>query len=97
MRCVSSISVSNLEAFLNTNCSTNNWSRFPVIIEIRLFFSGKHCMELVDFDRISFAGESQYRGYVITMQPRDCSPKNNLIIGVSPSHNAELNFQSGKE
>uniref|UniRef100_H2YWU1 Methyltransferase domain-containing protein n=1 Tax=Ciona savignyi TaxID=51511 RepID=H2YWU1_CIOSA len=43
---------------------------------------GKHCMGLVDSDRCHFATESNYRTKMYTMLPTNCSPKNNLIVGV---------------
>ena len=42
-------------------------------------------MELVDSDRAAFARESNYETRLFTMQPRDCSPKNNLVLGFSPN------------
>uniref|UniRef100_F6TIA8 Methyltransferase domain-containing protein n=1 Tax=Ciona intestinalis TaxID=7719 RepID=F6TIA8_CIOIN len=43
---------------------------------------GKQCMGLVDTDRIEYAKTKGYTTSIYTMQPGDCSPKNNLIVGV---------------
>ncbi|XP_078483887.1 glutathione S-transferase C-terminal domain-containing protein-like [Ciona intestinalis] len=43
---------------------------------------GKQCMGLVDTDRIEYAQSKGYTTSIYTMQPHDCSPKNNLIVGV---------------
>jgi len=51
-------------------------------------------MELVDGDRAALARESGYETSLYTMQPRDCSPKNNLILGVSPSFKTDLKSSS---
>ncbi|TSK22512.1 Glutathione S-transferase C-terminal domain-containing protein [Bagarius yarrelli] len=50
-------------------------------IERRLI--GKRCMGLVDLDR-SWAAETHgYTVKVMTMEPESCSPKNNMLVGVS--------------
>ena len=45
---------------------------------------GKHCMGLIDLDRVSVAKEHGYEVTLCTMQPYDCTPKNNLLIGYEP-------------
>lgn len=42
-------------------------------------------MELVDKDRLEHARERGYHVELLSMEPRDCTPKNNLLIGVPPS------------
>ena len=42
-------------------------------------------MELVDTDRAFYTQEFGYGTNLYTMQPHDCSPKNNLIVGSAPS------------
>ena len=46
---------------------------------------GKNSMILVDFDRILHAKEHcNYKKLnVFTMDPKSCSPKNNMIVGIS--------------
>lgn len=52
----------------------------------RLFsLLGKKCMGLVDMDRASAAREQGYSVTLYTMQPPECSPKNNLLVGISPT------------
>ncbi|KAM6220714.1 glutathione S-transferase C-terminal domain-containing protein isoform 2-T2 [Rhynchocyon petersi] len=43
---------------------------------------GKQCMYLVDLDRARAAEERGYSVQVISMEPENCSPKNNMIVGV---------------
>ncbi|PNJ84301.1 GSTCD isoform 2 [Pongo abelii] len=43
---------------------------------------GKQCMCLVDLDRARAAEECGYSVQVISMEPENCSPKNNMIVGV---------------
>ncbi|XP_006881217.1 PREDICTED: glutathione S-transferase C-terminal domain-containing protein [Elephantulus edwardii] len=43
---------------------------------------GKQCMCLVDLDRARAAEEHGYSVQVISMEPENCSPKNNMIVGI---------------
>ncbi|XP_007907035.2 glutathione S-transferase C-terminal domain-containing protein [Callorhinchus milii] len=52
---------------------------------------GKNCMGLVDLDRAWAAEEHDYKVFVTSMEPESCSPKNNLIVGRSPSHDFKPN------
>lgn len=45
---------------------------------------GKRCMGLMDMDRANAAREHGYSVTLYTMQPPECSPKNNLLVGISP-------------
>ncbi|CAK8683809.1 glutathione S-transferase C-terminal domain-containing protein-like [Clavelina lepadiformis] len=45
---------------------------------------GKHCMGLVDMDRIFAATDRSYEASLYSLFPHDCSPKNNLIVGKAP-------------
>nr|CAB3251053.1 glutathione S-transferase C-terminal domain-containing protein-like [Phallusia mammillata] len=43
---------------------------------------GKHCMAIMDTDRINAASDQGYKTELYSLQPQNCSPKNNLIVGV---------------
>lgn len=45
---------------------------------------GEVCMGLIDTDRAFYAQEQGYKTYLTTLQPVTCSPKHNLLIGISP-------------
>ncbi|KFM64687.1 Glutathione S-transferase C-terminal domain-containing protein, partial [Stegodyphus mimosarum] len=45
---------------------------------------GELCMGLIDTDRALYAEESGYKVELTTLQPITCSPKHNLLIGISP-------------
>ncbi|XP_071510910.1 glutathione S-transferase C-terminal domain-containing protein-like [Diadema antillarum] len=45
---------------------------------------GKHCMGFIDKDRAELARQHGYDVTVCSLKPAACSPKNNLLIGVSP-------------
>ncbi|XP_042907398.2 glutathione S-transferase C-terminal domain-containing protein [Parasteatoda tepidariorum] len=45
---------------------------------------GELCMGLIDTDRVHLAQEYEYEVRLTTLHPKSCSPKHNLIIGVSP-------------
>nr|XP_054754671.1 glutathione S-transferase C-terminal domain-containing protein-like [Lytechinus pictus] len=47
---------------------------------------GKRCMGYIDRDRAEFAREYGYQVTICSLIPETCSPKNNLLIGVSPLH-----------
>ena len=42
---------------------------------------GKYCMGVIDSDRMYHAEQHGYQTELFTMQPRTCSPKNNVIYG----------------
>jgi len=42
---------------------------------------GKHCMGVIDSDRMYHAEQHGYQTELFIMQPRTCSPKNNVIYG----------------
>uniref|UniRef100_A0A8D0GHD3 Glutathione S-transferase C-terminal domain-containing protein n=1 Tax=Sphenodon punctatus TaxID=8508 RepID=A0A8D0GHD3_SPHPU len=44
---------------------------------------GKHCMGLVDLDRAWAAERCNYSVQVISMEPESCSPKNNMVVGIT--------------
>ncbi|XP_047222611.1 glutathione S-transferase C-terminal domain-containing protein isoform X3 [Girardinichthys multiradiatus] len=50
---------------------------------------GKHCMGLVDLDRVWAAETHGYLVQVMTMEPESCSPKNNMLVGRPPQRTAE--------
>lgn len=41
-------------------------------------------MGFIDTDRRFYADEQGYKTYLTTLQPVTCSPKHNLLIGISP-------------
>lgn len=41
-------------------------------------------MGFIDTDRRFYAEEQDYKTYLTTLQPVTCSPKHNLLIGISP-------------
>lgn len=43
---------------------------------------GQLCMRLIDTDRLILAQELSYTTRLVLMQPKSCSPKNHLLIGV---------------
>lgn len=43
---------------------------------------GQLCMRLIDTDRLLLAQELNYNTRLVLMQPKSCSPKNHLLIGV---------------
>ncbi|XP_030836258.1 glutathione S-transferase C-terminal domain-containing protein-like [Strongylocentrotus purpuratus] len=45
---------------------------------------GKRCMGYIDRDRAELAREYGYHVTICSLKPETCSPKNNLLIGVSP-------------
>ncbi|XP_030836328.1 glutathione S-transferase C-terminal domain-containing protein [Strongylocentrotus purpuratus] len=45
---------------------------------------GKRCMGYIDRDRAELAREQGYHVTICSLKPETCSPKNNLLIGVSP-------------
>ena len=46
------------------------------------FARAKRCMRIVDADRLQYAAEmGNYRTLITSLQPLNCSPKNNVIIG----------------
>lgn len=51
---------------------------------IYLFILGEVCMGLIDMDRAYFAEEQGYKTILTTLEPKICSPKHNLLIGISP-------------
>jgi hypothetical protein len=54
------------------------------------FARAKHCMRMVDSDRIAWAQEiAAYRTFLASLQPLSCSPKNNVIIGVPTAASGE--------
>ena len=49
------------------------------------FTMAKACMRMVDWDRTAFAREfAAYRVEQRSLHPMNCSPKNNVIVGVAP-------------
>ncbi|ESO93684.1 hypothetical protein LOTGIDRAFT_104845, partial [Lottia gigantea] len=49
---------------------------------IALADQGVYCANLVDTDRAELARENHYSVSLCTLQPKSCTPKNNLLIGV---------------
>jgi len=47
---------------------------------------GKLCMDIVDTDRALGVRELGYSVTLSKLEPRDCTPKNNLLIGTPPSN-----------
>jgi len=43
---------------------------------------GQQCMDLVDTDRALRAAELGYTVHLAKLQPPDCTPKNNLLVGI---------------
>ena len=46
---------------------------------------GNACMVSIDVDRCLYAQEAGYQVYVTKMSPESCSPKNNLLVGITPT------------
>lgn len=47
---------------------------------------GKLSMSVVDEDRSAYMRERNYKVHLFTLAPPSCSPKNNLLVGVSGKH-----------
>lgn len=45
--------------------------------------TGKQCMGYVDLDRIMHAPKDKFHTLILTMNPYNCTPKNNLLVGFS--------------
>ena len=50
------------------------------------FKVAKKAMRLVDKNRQLYAENFQYKTFITSLLPLNCSPKNNVVIGISPFH-----------
>lgn len=63
--------------------ATNNWNEFT---NNDNFIVAKQCMRLIDLDRASWTSDQvlgKYRLYQSSLQPLNCSPKNNVLIAMA--------------
>ena len=57
---------------------------------------GEKCMKIIDVDRCIQAEECGYRVFLAKMKPTNCTPKNNIIVGVPEERFKEYYFSNGK-
>ncbi|XP_054706668.1 glutathione S-transferase C-terminal domain-containing protein homolog [Uloborus diversus] len=74
----SSLGFSYKEYMLLAHCADRNEINTPTAEQ------GELCMGLIDTDRVYYAEEHNYEVKLTKLQPAECSPKHNLLIGLSP-------------
>ena len=58
------------------------------------YITGRNAMALIDLDRNLRASQEGYSTFQFTMHPPTCSPKNDIICGLSPSFLSSLPYPS---